>query len=127
VAKAFRRSDANAARRQKLQAELGQLTDAIAGDLISAAVVQRLKVVEVELVRLAAEAARPKIKVIDFPGKLSARVRKAAENMMGCPHRESDRARAAVLELVGEIPCAPDETGRFLVVRIGMSGTCSEQ
>jgi len=108
-----------------LREQVADLTDAIATGALRAspALAARLADAEGELARLEADAARPKTKVIDFPGKLTARVRKAAENLMTYLRREPDRARAAAMEIAGEIPCAPDETGRFLVARVGLSET----
>ena len=108
-----------------LREQVANLTDALAASALrsSTALADRLVHAETELTRLATEAARPRTKVIEFPVKLTARVRKAVENMLAYLHQEPDRARAAVRELVGEIPCAPDETGKFLVARVGLSET----
>jgi site-specific DNA recombinase len=108
-----------------LRGQVNNLTDAIATGALRAspALGARLADAEAELARLEVEAARPKAKVIDFPAKLTATVRKAVDRLVTYLRSDPHRARAAVREIVGEIPCAPDPTGRFLVARVGLSET----
>jgi hypothetical protein len=108
-----------------LRGQVANLTEAIATGALrcSPALGRRLADAEAELTRLEAEVARPRAKVIDFSGKLTAVVRKGVDRLLTHLHSDPHRARAAVREIVGEIPCAPDETGRFLVARVGLSET----
>jgi site-specific DNA recombinase len=107
----------------QLRDQIGNLADAMASGALKAspALAQRLTAAEAELGQLMAQAAKPTARIIDFPGRLTARFKKAVDKLDGYLARDPHRARAALREICGEIPVFPHESGKYLVAKLGLS------
>jgi site-specific DNA recombinase len=115
----------SAPRIRELTQQIENLTDAMATGALRAspALAGRLTAAEAELDRLASQAAKPAVRIVDFPTRLMARFRKAIARLEEYLARDPHRARAALREICGEIPLFPHESGKFLVARLGLSET----
>ena len=126
VSKALRKQPTkadNGKRIAELREQVLNLSDAVASGAArgSPALLSRLATAEQELERLTAEGTRPKAQVAALPNLIRAKVTKGVQELTQHLRRDPDRARAAVRAITGEIPCAPDATGRYLVARLGLS------
>ena len=110
-------------RMQELRTQIENLADAIAAGALKAspALAGRLAATEAELAHLAALAAKPQGKIVDFPARLAARFQKMVERLEEYLARDPNRARAALRGICGEIPVFPDKTGKFLIAKLGLS------
>jgi hypothetical protein len=68
-----------------------------------------------------AEAARPALKITALPARLADRYRKLVSNLKDTLGRDTDRARAALRELCGEIRVAPHASGDYLVAELRLN------
>lgn len=107
-------------RSAELHAEISHLTEAIAGGLLrtSPALAQRLATAEAELARLAAEAARPAVNLVNLPARLTTRYQRLVGDLEGFMERDPNRARAALREITGEIEVVPAEDGKCLEAKV---------
>jgi site-specific DNA recombinase len=113
----------NLARIRELREQIGNMTEAIASGLLKAspAPSERLSGAEAELARLTAPAVKPTARILDFPARLAARFNKMVDKLEEYLAHDPNRARAALREIVGEIPVFPHESGKYLVAKLGLS------
>lgn len=113
----------NAPRIRELREQIGNMTAAIASGLLKAspALAERLGSAEAELGRLTAQTVKPTARIIDFPARLNAQFNKMVDKLEEHLARDPNRARAALREIVGEIPVFPHESGKYLVAKLGLS------
>jgi site-specific DNA recombinase len=113
----------NSARIRELREQISNITDAIASGLLkpSHALGERLGGAEAELARLTAPAVKPTARILDFPARLKARFNKMVDKLEENLARDPNRARAALREIVGEIPVFPHESRKYLVAKLGLS------
>ena len=73
---------------------------------------------EAELARLAAEAARPAVNLVNLPARLTTRYQRLVGDLEGFMERDPNRARAALREITGEIEVVPAEDGKCLEAKV---------
>jgi site-specific DNA recombinase len=113
---------ANDKRIAELNAEVGNLTEAVASGALRAskALGARLAAAECELERLSSARAASR-KVVRMPLPSGERYRRLVANLEAELNRDVHKARTALRRIVGnEIPVLPHESGKHLVAKIGL-------
>ena len=105
------------ARLVSLEAEIGNLTDAIASGLLRAspALASRLHAAETERASLLSRAESQTAKIADLLPRIAQDYAALVDDLEAALQRDVDRARGNLRAVLGDVRLTPDPTGEFLI------------